>query len=160
MVDDFEEVVGGGYQVCLGCHQPHVLLLPRLLLLIPAPSRNSLSLKPLNPSHHSHSPSLPQHTARFQSLPTYPRRGWRMPRQKKPSQLLMARVPWPDCCCCWWRVQLEPAGRAELECQPQHKKKVFRGRVVAATQPRQIQIQIHIQCQPQIQWPNPMPATT
>ena len=56
LLDDFQEVGRRRYQVSLGCHQPHVLLLPRFLLLIPAPSLNSLSRKPLKPPLPSHSP--------------------------------------------------------------------------------------------------------
>jgi len=61
------------HQVSLGCHQPHVLLLPRFLLLIPQPP-------PSIPSHTNHSILLALSlspgcliTPRFQSLPAFQR---------------------------------------------------------------------------------------
>ena len=53
LLDDFQEVGRRRYQVSLGCHQPHVLLLPRFLLLIPQP----LPQFPLTQTTQSFSPS-------------------------------------------------------------------------------------------------------
>ena len=92
--------VGGGgvTRLSLGCHQLHVLLLPRLLLLIPPPL----------PSHSGHSilltpltlPSLPEPTQVTITCSFSRSCRMRMRRQKKAvSQLWMARVSSPDC---WW----------------------------------------------------------
>ena len=77
----------------LGCHQPHVLLLPRFLLLIPAPSLNSLSRKPLKPPHPSHSPQAACTQPGFNHFQLSKELANQAGAAKNPSQLLMARVP-------------------------------------------------------------------
>ena len=95
----------GVTNVSLGCHQGHVLLLPRLLLLIPA------ALPPLNLtestqiSHSAQVASTHPASNHFQLFQQ------QIEGEKTPfAQLLMARVSSPDCC---WGVQLGAGGAGQ-----------------------------------------------
>ena len=106
LVDDLQEALPGVPRLSpAACSSPSSLPPPHPS----APSLNPLSHEPLNPSRPLTLSRLPDHT-QVSITPSFPRQ-MREARQKNPSQLLMARVPWPDCC--WWRVQLGAGGAGQ-----------------------------------------------